>query len=66
MTPKRKQFELITPTKAARMLGVARNTVMHRIASKRYQSEIVGGVTFVVVDAQIEKDARTPKKSAAA
>jgi hypothetical protein len=50
MTTPRKDFELVTPTKAAFQLGVARNTVMHRIATKRYTSEKVGGVTFVVVD----------------
>lgn len=49
MTP-RKDFELMTPTRASARLGVARNTVMHRIATKRYTSEKVGGVTFVVVD----------------
>lgn len=40
----------MTPTRASARLGVARNTVMHRIATKRYTSEKVGGVTFVVVD----------------
>jgi hypothetical protein len=46
----------MTPTRAARLLGVARNTVMHRVASHRYQSERIGGVTFVVRTAQLEAD----------
>ena len=44
------------PAEAARQLGVARNTVMHRIATKRYQSQNVGGTTFVVRDAALEAD----------
>jgi hypothetical protein len=47
MTEDRKQPELMTPSKAARRLGVSRNTIMHRVATKQYRSEVVGGVTFV-------------------
>lgn len=61
----RKDFELLTPTRAAAVLGVARNTVMHRIATKRYVSEIVGGVTFVVVNAQFAADRVAAEKRAA-
>ena len=56
MTTDRKDFDLLTPSAAARRLGVARNTVMHRIATKRYASEVVGGITFVVVDDQFNAD----------
>jgi hypothetical protein len=56
MTTTRKDFELLTPSRAAVQLGVARNTVMHRIATKRYTSEKVGGVTFVVVDDAFSAD----------
>lgn len=56
MSDNSKQWELMTPTRAARLLGVARNTVMHRVASHRYQSERIGGVTFVVRTAQLEAD----------
>lgn len=65
MPTNRKDFELITPTKAAAMVGVARNTVMHRIATKRYQSEVVGGVTFVVVDDQLAADIDAARTAAA-
>lgn len=54
--PSDRKPELITPSKAARALGVARNTVMHRIATKRYQSEVIGGVTFVVVNEAMQED----------
>lgn len=54
--PNDRKPELITPSKAAKRLGVARNTVMHRIATKRYQSEVVGGVTFVVVNEAMQRD----------
>lgn len=66
MSATRKDFELLTPTRAASVLGVARNTVMHRIATKRYVSEIVGGVTFVVVNAQFaaDRDAAAEKRAA--
>lgn len=56
MPTARKDFSLLTPTAAARQLGIARNTVMHRIATKRYQSEVVGGVTFVVVNDAMQQD----------
>lgn len=55
MTADRKP-ELMTPTKASKALGVARNTVMHRIATQRYASEVVGGVTFVVVNDALRDD----------
>jgi hypothetical protein len=42
--------DLVTPTKAAALVGVARNTVMHRIATGRYDVERHGGVTFVVLE----------------
>lgn len=56
MPTNRKDDELMKPAEAARQLGVARNTVMHRIATKRYQSHNVGGTTFVVRDAALEAD----------
>lgn len=43
-------MDLVTPTRAAALLGVARNTVMHRIATGRYAAERHGGVTFVVLE----------------
>jgi hypothetical protein len=55
MTVDRKP-DLMTPTKAAKGLGVARNTVMHRIATQRYASQVVGGVTFVVVNDALRED----------
>jgi hypothetical protein len=42
--------DLVTPARAAALLGVARNTVMHRIANGRYSVERYGGVTFVVLE----------------
>ena len=66
MTTTRKDFELLTPTKAAGQLGVARNTVMHRIATKRYASEVVGGVTFVVVNDAFSADCIAAAKRQAA
>ena len=65
MTETRKDFELLTPSAAARRLGVARNTVMHRIATKRYQSEVVGGVTFVVVNEALTGDMASAELRAA-
>lgn len=44
------QKDLVTPTRAAALIGVARNTVMHRIATGRYEVERHGGVTFVVLE----------------
>jgi len=59
----RKPFDLMTPSKAARLLGVARNTVIHRIATQQYRAEKVGGVLFVVSE-DVEKD--VPRKDRAA
>jgi hypothetical protein len=50
------EFPLMTPTRAAKQLGVARGTVMYRVATKRYRSLVVGGVTFVVMDDQLAAD----------
>lgn len=66
MTTDRKEFELMTPSRAAVALGVARNTVMHRIATQRYTSEKVGGVTFVVVNDQFVEDRNASSKKKAA
>jgi hypothetical protein len=65
MTTTRKDFELLTPARAAARLGVARNTVMHRIATKRYTSEVVGGVTFVVVNDAFMADCNAAQPKAA-
>lgn len=56
----------MTPSRAAVALGVARNTVMHRIATQRYTSEKVGGVTFVVVNDQFVEDRNASSKKKAA
>lgn len=54
--PTDRKSELMTPSRAAKALGVARNTVMHRIATQRYASEVVAGVTFVVVNDALQGD----------
>lgn len=63
--PTDRKSQLMTPSKAAKALGVARNTVMHRIATKRYASEVVAGVTFVVVDDALQQDIAAALKPAA-
>ncbi|WP_353268588.1 hypothetical protein [Gemmatimonas sp.] len=64
--PTDRKNDLMTPSKAAKALGVARNTVMHRIATQRYASEVVAGVTFVVVNDALREDmAERPTKDAA-
>jgi hypothetical protein len=58
MSTNRKDDQLLKPSVAAKQLRVARNTVMHRIATQRYASEVVGGVTFVVVDERFLADVK--------
>lgn len=62
--PTDRKPELMIPTKAAKALGVARNTVMHRIATQRYASEVVAGVTFVVVNDALRADLEAAKAAA--
>ena len=45
----RKDDDLLKPSELARLLKVARNTVMHRIATGRYERQTAGGYTLVVV-----------------
>lgn len=52
----RKDFELMTPTRAAKALGVHRGTVIYRIAKRRYDTEQIGGVTFVVANDALLSD----------
>lgn len=58
MSTDRKDEDLIKPALAAKRLRVARNTVMHRIANKRYRSEVIGGVTFVIADERFLADVK--------
>jgi hypothetical protein len=62
--PTERKHDLMTPSKAASLLGVARNTVMHRIATQRYASEVVGGITFVVRNAALEADIAAKRAAA--
>lgn len=44
------------PAAAGRAVGITRTGVMLRVANKRYQTEEVGGVVFIVVDDVLRAD----------
>lgn len=55
-SPRKTKPELIRAAHAAKLLGMSRNGVLQRVARKRYQSKVVGDVTFIVVDQALQKD----------
>lgn len=56
MPPNRKDADLLKPSDLARLLKVARNTVMHRIATGKYKKRSAGGYTLVVMTESLREE----------
>jgi hypothetical protein len=61
--PRKERPERITATEAGRRLRISRTGVMSRLGRKCYESEVIGGVTFVVVDERFLADEREASKA---